>query len=424
MLSRMRMTRSATRATVVLALIAALAGCGSSLHGGSIANASDTDDASSLTGGGDCSATVLNTLGNVALRVYHEGVASSRTASALSLITHSLPLRRAIEEDDPRAARSAVQALIKTGHMTDLKVLKGGRTIVDVGGPALAPLHGTIAGAGGAPIASFVASVWADNGFISEVNGITEGATALRLPGHDIPGSFAIPQNAIGNEGVLTERGTAYRYTSFPAAVYPSGQLRVYVLRSVASMAGLCGHTPQDTLVNTLSHIATLIYAGEAGRRTLPQIHRVQHNRALLQAVAQRDPAATKLAIDKLLNEHIVRLRVSTGGHLLSDVGGPFVLAPVQSSLHLGGRKIGSFVLSIQDDLGYRLLAERLAGLDVLLHAGSRLIMSSLDPAPRHVPSAGPFEFRGHAYRVFTFTGKAFPSGPLTITVLIPIPYV
>ena len=82
--------------------------------------------------------------------------------------------------------------------------------------------------------------------------------------------------------------------------------------------------------------VATLIYAGEAGRRTLPQVRRVQHDQALLQAVASRDQAATRQAIVGLLNQHIVRLRVSAGGGLLSDVGGPFVLAPVRADLRLG----------------------------------------------------------------------------------------
>ena len=56
-----------------------------------------------------------------------------------------------------------------------------------------------------------------------------------------------------------------------------------------------------------------------------------------------------------------MRLRVSAGGQLLSDVGGPYVLAPVSAPLRLDGRTIGSFVLSIQDDEGYLRLTRRLA---------------------------------------------------------------
>ena len=414
----------AMRVAVAAAAIAGLAGCGSSFQPTPVAHAGDASETAPLNPTGECASTVVHTLGDIAMRVYHEGVASARTASAVNLITHSLALRQAIEQDDPGAARTAGQALLATHHMTNLKVLVGSQTLLDVGGPdALAPLHGTIDGVRGAPIASFLASVWADHGYITETNGISEGGTALRAGTTSIAGSFPLPPGELPPEGVLTERHVSYRYTSFPVLAYPAGLRRVYLLRSLQSTAPLCGHTEEGTLVNTLSHIATLIYDGEAGRRTLTQVHRVQSNQALLSAVAKRDPAATEAAIKALLNEHIVRLRVLAGSQLLSDVGGPYVLAPVSAPLRLHGRTIGSFVLSIQDDLGYRLLAERLAGLDVLMDVGSRVVMSSFDPPPSDAPTSGRFQYGGHTYHAFSFTGRAFPSGPLKITVLIPIPY-
>lgn len=419
----MRVLSIVVRAVLVVAVVALLSGCGSSLEG-PVAHASDASDNSKLNAGESCASTVVEALGQIAMRVYREGVSSARTASALSLITHSAPLREAIEQNDPAAARAAAKALLATHHMTNLRVLTPGGTLADAGGAgALAPLHGTITNAKGAPIATFLASVWADRGYISEINGIAEGATALRAGASSIPGSFPLPAGELAAEGFLQVRDIDYRYTSFPVAAYPTGTLRVYVLRSIASTAALCGSTEQDTLVNTLSHIATLIYRGEAGRRTLPQIHRVQRNQALLSAVAKRDPVATSAAVKALLHEHIVRLRVSAAGTLLSDVGGPFVLAPVQAPLRLHGRTIGSFVLSIQDDLGYRLLAQRLVGLDSVMRVGSRVVMTSLNPAPAHLPSSGLVHYRGHTYRAFSFGARAFPSKPLQITVLIPIPY-
>jgi hypothetical protein len=39
------------------------------------------------------------------------------------------------------------------------------------------------------------------------------------------------------------------------------------------------------------------------------------------------------------------------------------------------------------------------------------------------VPASGAFEYRGHRFRVFTVNASAFPSGPLTIRVLVPLPY-
>jgi hypothetical protein len=138
--------------------------------------------------------------------------------------------------------------------------------------------------------------------------------------------------------------------------------------------------------------------------------------------------------VEKLLNQHIVRLRVfaapagaRAGTRLLADVGGPFVLAPVSGALTQGGRKIGSFVLSIQDDEGYLRLTRRLAGLRVLMYMGrgahAALVKNSLGPEPGTVPARGRYTYRGSTFNVYTLNARAFPSGPLTIRVLVPIPY-
>jgi hypothetical protein len=220
-----------------------------------------------------------------------------------------------------------------------------------------------------------------------------------------------------------------YQYTSFAGEAFPAGALRVYLLKPVSATTAFCGHTSEDTAFNTLSRIARLIYAGEGGPRTIPQIRRVQRNVPLLEAVAQRDPVATLAAVRILLHHHIVRLRVlGPAGELLADDGGPYVLQPVTAPLRFQGRKIGSIVLSIQDDEGYKRLAGRLAGLDVLMYmnVGGRqqLVKNSLGPAPGNVPASGSYVYRGKSFRVLTLHGAAFPSGPLTIRVLIPTPYV
>jgi hypothetical protein len=412
------------RATVAIAMIAALSGCGSSLRNGSVADASNVTGVPSASASDACTATVVGTLGKIVKRVYDEGVASERTATARHLIAASLPLRRAAEAGDARAARAAAEALVASGHITNLKVLHGGRVLADVGGSqALTPLNGTLTGAGGSAVATYVTSAWSDSGFLAETKGISEGSVALRAGGRSLAGSFALPPGELPAQGALTVDHVTYRYASFPAAAYPAGQLRVYVLRSLASAAPLCGRNEEDTLVNTLSRVASNIYAGEVGRRTLGEVQRVQHDPALLSAVAAREPAATRQAIMGLLNQHIVRLRVSSGGRLLSDVGGPYVLGPVSAPLRLNGRTIGSFVLSIQDDEGYKRLAGRLAGLNVLMYMGSALVKNSLGPNPGSVPDSGTYNYRGRTFRVYTLHAQAFPSGPLTINVLIPIPY-
>jgi hypothetical protein len=406
----------ATRATAVLALSAALAGCGST-----------SGSASAEGPEKSCPATVLDTLGRVLARVYREGVFSERTASARHMIAASLPLRKAVEEANPAAVRAAAAALVATGHMTNLRILAGGRTLADVGGPALTPLRGTLADAHGKSIASYLTSVWSDRGFLAEGNGIGEGVVVLRTGERSIGGSPRLPPGPLGREGSLTFAGVPHQYRSFAGEAYPSGAIRVFLLKPLSSTSALCGANGQDTVVNTLGRVASLIYAGEAGARTLPQVRRVQSDQALLAAVARRDPIATRKAAEALLHHHLVRLRVTgADGRLLVDDGGPFVLAPVRAPLRLHGRTIGRIVLSIQDDEGYKRLTGRLVGLSVLMYMGSnhqRLVKNSLGPSPGNVPASGSYTYRARTFRVFTVNAEAFPSGPLTIRVLVPIPY-
>jgi hypothetical protein len=435
MISELKMLRKFTRVSVALvtltlaAAVAALASCGSSspaswlAGGGLVARAAP----------GNCPEAALEAFGDVAVRVYHEGISSERSAFARHVVTESKPLRKAVERDDARAIRAAATGLIAEGNITNLQVSSGGaaatapaaagaRLLADAGSPAaVAPLRGTLTGASGAPIGSFVTSVWSDTGLLSETDGIAEAITALREGGRSVPGSFALPPGKLPAQGALMSNGVPYQYTSYPAEAYPSGPLRVYVLKPLSATASLCGRTNQETAANAFKRVTGRIYAAEAGRRALAEICRVQRDRALLSAVARRDPAATRAAVKRLLTEHIVRLRVSAGGRLLADVGGPFVLAPVRATLRQGGRPIGSFVLSIQDDEGYLRLAKRLAGLDLLMYMGPRLVKNSLGPSPGTVPAEGLYNYRGRPFRVFTLHVHAFPSGPLRIVVLIPL---
>jgi len=425
MVRAMRRHSTAAAVATLLALGALLAGCGSTLD-----EADQAADVRPIGAGEDCPATAMSTLRSVLLRVYGEGLESERAASARHMIEHSKALRDAVERNDAPAARRAARALLATGHMTDVEIVKGGKVLVSLGGPALAPLQGRLTDAHGRELAGYVASVWADRGFADEANGIAEGTVALRAGSTSIGGTIALREGPLAPTGTLTRNGTVFRYTSFPAQAYPSGAVTVYLLKPLDAVEKLCGASGEDTVVNTLTRVANLIYEGELGSRTRVQISRVQRDRALLRAVAQNDPLATEAAIKALLNQHVVRLRVSAGGRLLSDVGGPFVLAPVTAPLRLHGRRIGSFVLSIQDDEGYLRLARRLAGLKVLMYMGpahpggaARLVKNSLGPNPGQVPASGRYSYKGQGFRVFTIEAKAFPSGPLHIRVLVPLPY-
>jgi hypothetical protein len=430
MVPRVPMPRTVTRASIVLVVLALLAGCGSSTKAGSTARASVAFDPFPNAAPNSCPGAVLDTLGRVVARIYHEGISSERTIVAARQIQGSTPLRQAVEANDPAAATAAAQKLLASGKLTNLLLVRDGHTLVNVGGPAVTPLQGTLRGAHGAPIATYTTSVWSDEGFLAESKGIGEGPVALRVGNASVGGSFEIPPGALPDAGSLVFQGVGYQYTSFAGEAFPSGPIRIYLFKPLSSTKAFCGHTTEDTVFNTLSRVAHLIYEGESGKRTQPQIRRVQSNLPLLEAVAQRDRPATVAAVRILLHHHIVRLRVfDAEGHLLYDDGGPYVLAPVTAPLRLNGRTIGSIVLSIQDDEGYKRLVGRLAGLDVLMYMNltpgrPQLVKNSLGPDPGTVPADGSYSYRGRHFRVLTITARAFPSGPLTIRVLVPTPYI
>jgi hypothetical protein len=377
-----------------------------------------------------CPNTVMHTFAEIAKHVYGEGVSSERTKVATQLIGRSLALRQAVERDEPAAVQSVARSLIATGRITNLRVLRGAgggeaasEVLADEGGGAVAPLRGTIRGASGAVIARYVTSVWSDEGILAETNGIAQSYTVLRSGDRTFAGSLPLPPGPLPPKGILSVAGVRYRYSSIAAQRYPTGSLRIYLVRAQRSFAQFCGATARQTLVRTLESVARAVYAGESGPRATVQVRRVQADPALARAVLARNREATRLAIDNLLTEHIVRLRVSVQGRLLSDVGGPYVLAPVSGTLRSGGRAIASFVLSIQDDEGYLRLARRLGGLYVLMYMGDTLVKNSLGPNPGAVPARGPYTYRGRRFETFTLQASAFPSGPLHIRVLVPIPY-
>jgi hypothetical protein len=376
------------------------------------------------TSGGACASTVMGTLGEIADRIYGQGIKSERTEIAQREIAGSRPLRTALEHGQPSAVAAAARAIVGEGHMTNLTVFQGSHTLANVGSPAaLTPLRGSLTGAHGRPLAGFIASVWSDGGFVAEAHGLLESVTVVRSGARTVIGALALPHRALPAEGSLESGGVRYRYASFPALAYPTGAVRIYLFRRFSSFRALCGRDREETLVNTLRDIAGLIYAGETGPRAEREIRRVQRDRELLAAVAARNPRAAERAIDKVLNQHIVRLRVLAGGHLLSDVGGPHVLGPRTAPLTLHGRRIGTLVLSIQDDRGYEKLTDRLAGLRVLMFMGRRLVINSLGPPPATLPAEGLINIGQATYRVFTLHFTSFPSGPLRVVVFAPIPY-
>lgn len=188
---------------------------------------------------------------------------------------------------------------------------------------------------------------------------------------------------------------------------------------------GRCGAQSGETAARTAGFAAMQIYANElAGREVFNDKHQVESFGPLLSALARDDRAAIKRAVTSLVysHTHVVRLRVSRGGQVLADVGGPYILAPVHGVLRRNGTTLAHYVLSVQDDLGFVKLADRFIGVPIVLRvAGHTLaIHGALSPAPSSLPADGAVSYRGVDYHTFSFVTQAFPSGALHITLLVP----
>ena len=147
----------------------------------------------------------------------------------------------------------------------------------------------------------------------------------------------------------------------------------------------------------------------------------------LAEAVADGDSAQIVAATHAIVYTpfwHIVRLRVlSTSGRVLADVGGPYILAPVSGQITYNGTVVGSFVMSVQDDRGYKkLVGRKWVRMPVEIYRDGRPLIGSLAHPPPHPPPAGPLAIDGDNFTVDAFTLNAFPAGNLRVAVLVTPP--
>ena len=211
--------------------------------------------------------------------------------------------------------------------------------------------------------------------------------------------------------------------------------LAVLTLASISTPAGAqaqgapgaCGSNTVVVNDAVAYRTAAKIYADERASAEVTQdSDHIDQSPDLLRAVADDDAPAALAAVTRLVYTplwHIVRLRVVTrSGRVLADVGGPDILAPVSGELFWDGRLVGSFVMSVQDDVGYRKLVTTIAGVPIEIYShGAPLLGSWPDPPPSPPPS-GATSIDGRAYHVRTYDLTAFPSGTLQASVLVRAP--
>ena len=165
--------------------------------------------------------------------------------------------------------------------------------------------------------------------------------------------------------------------------------------------------------------VARHIYTDELhGSETKADIGRIASSQALLSAMAGSNPAAVQAAVHALVyapHWHIVRLRVLKAGKVLSDIGGPYIIAPVTGTLRWHGRTVGSYVMSVQDDVGFVKLVSRFIGTPIDVYRNGSFLMGTLKPAPSTVSNGAVVTVAGSTYRASVMRAGAFPKGSLQI---------
>lgn len=191
-----------------------------------------------------------------------------------------------------------------------------------------------------------------------------------------------------------------------------------------AQTPGACGTATVAVHDQVAYRTAHAVYEDELSSLEVTQdAARIAQSADLIRAVADDDAPAALAAVTRLVYTplwHIVRLRViARSGLVLADVGGPDVLAPVSGQLFSGQRLVGSFVMSVQDDVGYRKLVTGIAGDPIELYRdGLPLVGSWVDP-PSSPPPSGRLIIDGRRYHVDAYDLDAFPTGTLQAAVLV-----
>lgn len=193
------------------------------------------------------------------------------------------------------------------------------------------------------------------------------------------------------------------------AAVGPAGRSR----------AEPCGSASAAAISAVDVAAARHIYADELrGGEARADIGHVVGSHVLLSAMAGSNPAAVQAAVHGLVyapHWHIVRLRVLKAGKVLADVGGPYIIAPVTGTLRWHGRTVGSYVMSVQDDVGFVKLVSRFIGAPIDIYRNGSFLMGTLKPALRAVSTGATVTIAGSTYRANVMQAGAFPGGSLQI---------
>lgn len=408
-----------------IALAVALPSCGSSSSG---ASATITDTAAVSPVAVVCSHAALEALEGVAHRVYQESASGRIVAQALYRLKSSSALAQAVEGDDPAATRRVLEGLL-LNQIVSVQVVRDGRTLATIErGMGIAPASGAILNARGQSVGTFTVSVQGVNGYAQTVSGLLAAQVVARSGRRQLAATLHPAPKLAKGQGEVSSRGVSYRVDTFTGNEFPDRPLSISLLVPTSSIATACARrgaaapSAAEAQAATLGLVAERVYYAEhEGSKAELILGYVERSKAFREAVLAGNATATRAAIIGFFRSHlhIVRVRVIREGKLLVDVGGPHVLAPIPGAIrNAKGRVVAHFLLAIQDDLGFQILAHAFTEAQVLMREGAQQVMGSLTPGPTKVPDRGRVVYRGVPYQAYSFDAEAFPSGPLRISLL------
>jgi hypothetical protein len=169
-----------------------------------------------------------DTLAGVARRIYHQEAAGAVGHVAVKRLARDRALITAMRGHRPGALRAAaLRQLFNPGkHVVRLRVVRGGRTLTDVGGrfvvsPARVRVHGDV----------IEASMQDVIGFVKLVHRLTGVQVVVRgAPGHaesSLPGAI---ESALPASGNATIAGRRYVVRSFREVGFAGEALEVWIL--------------------------------------------------------------------------------------------------------------------------------------------------------------------------------------------------
>ncbi len=179
----------------------------------------------------DASLTRSAVLGRVGERIYEAEEKSPVVAATLRRMENTAAFSSAVARRDAAATRQAILGFFAAHiHVVRVRVLVGGKLLVDEGGPfALAPVSGTLR-SGGHVVGTFITAIQDDAGYLKLARLFTGAQVLMRTGSHQVMGTLSPGPAQVPDQGTVSYGGHTYQAHSFTATAFPSGPLRISLL--------------------------------------------------------------------------------------------------------------------------------------------------------------------------------------------------